>query len=141
MDKRFIRLGYAIEYPLALIALILLWTQAAGQAHADLVYWYWKLGITLTAAFACVKATQAALDGERAWNGRTLRWLAVVAILVVGAGLVTYYGHLYYEEQDTGDEEQEEPALTIDGVDISRVVWERREGLINPISHPPPPIS
>lgn len=112
MDKRLIRLAYAIEFPIALIAFFTLWSQAAGQGHLDLIYWYWKVAIGVVGALACVKATQSVFEGERAWSGRTIGWLSVVAALMLAAGLVTYYAHVYYEEQDNGDEE-DQPAVTM----------------------------
>jgi hypothetical protein len=123
VDKRLIRLAYAIEYPIALIAFFTLWSQAAGQGHLDLIYWYWKAAIGLAAALACVKATQSVFEGERAWTGRTVGWLSVVAALMLVAGLVTYYAHIYYEEQDSDEEDQ--PAVTMTS---NRV--------IKPASHP-----
>jgi hypothetical protein len=114
-----LRLLYAVEFLIALIAILLLWTQAAGQAHVDLVYWYWKAGIALAAAYAVVRATRAAAAAERAWNAGTLRWLAALAALVAAAGMVTYYAHLYYEDQ-SDEETQEEPAVTIDGARAGR---------------------
>jgi len=40
--------------------------------------------------------------GERAWNGKTLRWLGILLVLLVGCGLASYYVHQYVE-----------PAMTI----------------------------
>jgi hypothetical protein len=116
VDKRFIRLAYAIEFPLVLIAFFMLWREVAGESHLELIFWYWKLGIGLGVAWAAVKATAAAISGERAWNVRTVRWVTVIAVLMLIGGLVTYYGHLYYEDQGDGsDEEQDEPAITVEG--------------------------
>jgi hypothetical protein len=113
VDKRLIRLAYAIGFLIALLALLVLWSQVAGQGHLDLISWYWKLGIALAASFACMKATQAAFEGERAWNRRTLGWLSLLVVLMFGAAMVTYYAHLYYEDQDPA-EEGDEQAVAIE---------------------------
>jgi len=104
MDSKLLRVIYVFEFLLALIAVYVVWSQSGTQYHLDLMAWYWKLGIGLAAAYAVVKATAAALTAERAWNGRTLRWLAALLALAAAAGLVTYYYHLY----EPGDEEQPE---------------------------------
>jgi hypothetical protein len=104
MDSKLLRVIYVFEFLIALIAVYVVWSQSATQYHLDLMAWYWKLGIGFAAAYAVVKATAAALTGERAWNGRTLRWLATLLALAAAAGLVTYYYHLY----EPADEEQPE---------------------------------
>lgn len=89
------------------------WGQVAGQAHLDLVFWYWKLGLGLAIAYACVRATAAAVEHGRAWNLRTVKWLAILVVLGFGAGMVTYYVHLYYETPEEEEViEEEEPAYT-----------------------------
>jgi hypothetical protein len=133
VDKRLIRLIYAIEFPVALIAFFILWREVAGEGHLELIFWYWKLGIGLAVAWASVNATAAAIGAEHAWNSRTLRWIAVIALLMLIGGLVTYYGHLYYEDQgDTGDENQEEPSLTVEGAGTVRTAVLRCGGFVQP---------
>ncbi len=112
VNHRLYRLAYAIEFLIALPVVFAVWGQAAGQGHLDLVFWYWKLGLALAIAWAAVRATAAAVEHERAWNLRTLKWVAVVGLLAVGAGMVTYYFHLYYEGEEEVIEEEEDPAFT-----------------------------
>jgi hypothetical protein len=99
------RLFYAIEFLIALIATYTVWSQVGGQYHLDLMAWYWKLCLGAGIAFAAVRATAAAVKGERAWNARTLRWISVVLALALVCGLVTYYYHLNEPPPDDDDQE------------------------------------
>src|SRR5437762_13999341 len=101
-----LRLAYATQLLIAVIAVFLLWSQVGGQGHLDLMPWYLKLGLGAGSAFAAVRATAASMGRQSAWNTRTLRWLGILLALLLGCGLATYYYHLYYE--DTGDEQPED---------------------------------
>jgi hypothetical protein len=70
--------------------------------------WYWKLFLGAGIAFAAVKATAAAVAGQRAWNGRTLRWISIILALALACGAVTYYYHL--TEPPPDDEDQQDTA-------------------------------
>jgi len=100
-----LRLAYATQFLIAVIAVFVLWSQVGGQSHLDLMPWYLKLGLGVGAAYASVKATVAAVAQERAWNGGSLKWLGIMLALLLGCGVATYYYHLYGEsdEQDEGD--------------------------------------
>jgi hypothetical protein len=97
-----LRLAYAIEFLIALIAVFVLWSEVGGQSHLDLMPWYVKLGLGAGAAFAVVKATAAAVSQE---NGRTLKWFGILLVLLIGCGLASYYCHLYLEQDD--DDQQD----------------------------------
>ena len=105
MDRKLLRLVYIFEFLVALIAVFTLWSQVGGQAHLDLMAWYFKLGLGVGMAYATVRATGAAVAGERAWNGGTLRWTGILVALAIAAGAITYYYHVY----EPGDDEQDEP--------------------------------
>ncbi|HWQ52643.1 MAG TPA: hypothetical protein VN442_03090 [Bryobacteraceae bacterium] len=130
MDNRLIRLAYTIEFLIALLAVFAVWGQVAGQAHLDLVFWYWKLGLVPAIAYACVRATGAAMEREHTWNSRTIGWVGVVVLLGLLAGMVTYYVHLYYEPQEEEETEEEEPAYTATRVQLASVGL-RRDGLVH----------
>jgi len=98
------RLAYTTLFLIALLAVFELWSQVGGQSHLDLMPWYLKLVLSTGAAFAVVKATAAAVAGERPWNYTTLRWAIILALLLVGCGLASYYVHLYGEQ-----DEEEQP--------------------------------
>src|ERR1035438_457114 len=100
-----LRLAYATQFLIALIAVFTLWSQVGGQSHLDLMPWYLKLGLGVGAAFAAVKATAAAVSGSHAWNAGTLKWFGILLLLLTGCGLASYYCHMYLEtdEEDQPD--------------------------------------
>jgi len=104
-----LRLAYATQFLIALIAVFVLWSQVGGQSHLDYMAWQAKLLLGGGAAFAVVKATAASVSGERAWNGKTLRWFGILLVLLVGCGLVSYYVHLYVEPDE--DNQQNDSAM------------------------------
>ena len=106
METRFLRLIYAAEFLLALIAVLTLWSQVGGQTHLDMMPWYFKLFLDTAMAYAIVRATASAVAGTRAWNAGTLRWMGMLAAMAVAAGLLTYFYHLY----EADEEEEGEPA-------------------------------
>jgi hypothetical protein len=99
------RLAYTTLFLIALLAVFELWSQVGGQTHLDLMPWYLKLFLGTGAAFCVVKATAAAVAGDRAWNRQTLRWAGILLLLLVCCGLASYYVHLYDEQ----DEDQDQP--------------------------------
>jgi len=103
-----LRLAYATQFLIALIAIFVLWSQVGGQGHLDLVPWQAKLLLGTGAAFCIVKSTAAAVAGERAWNGKTLRWLSILLVMLICCGLASYYVHLYSESDD--DDQQDNSA-------------------------------
>src|SRR5271166_671983 len=100
-----LRLAYATQFLIALLAVFTLWSQVGGQSHLDLMPWYLKLGLGAGAAFAVVKATAAAVAGSHSWNAGTLKWFGILLLLVAGCGLASYYCHMYLEtdEEDQTD--------------------------------------
>jgi hypothetical protein len=100
MDQRHWRAVYALEFFVALPAIYTVWSQVGGQGHLDQMDWRWKLGIGVALAYASVKATAAAVAGERAWNARALRWISIVLALAAAAVVVTYYYHLYESPEE-----------------------------------------
>ena len=102
-----LRLAYATQFLIALIAVYVLWSQVGGQAHLDLLPWTVKLGLGLAASYCIVRATAASVGADRAWNPQSLRWLAF-ALLVLGAcGFATYYAHINLEDSDEADPQQD----------------------------------
>jgi len=99
-----LRLAYATQFLLAIIAVFLLWSEVGGQSHLDLMPWYLKLGLGGGAALSVVKATVASVEGKTPWNVRTLRWLGILIVLLVGCGMSSYYEHLYGEQDESDDE-------------------------------------
>jgi hypothetical protein len=115
-----LRLAYATQFLIAAIAVYELWGQVGGQSHLDVMPWYVKLGLGAGAALAVVKATQAAVSHEHAWNSGTLKWFGILLVLLVGCGLASYYCHLYLE--DNGDEDSGDNSA-VGWVMPNRAVW------------------
>ena len=108
MDSKLLRLAYIAEFLLALVAVFTVWGQVGGQTHLDLMAWYFKLFFAAAISYAAVRATQAAVGHERAWNGRVVGWLVVILILSAAAGMITYYYHVY----EPTDEDEGQPTQT-----------------------------
>lgn len=112
MDHRFLRALYAFEFLLALVAVYTVWSQVGGQGHLDQMDWRWKLALGVGIAYSAVKATGAAVSGDRAWNVASLRWLSMVLALSAAAAFVTYYYHQYEPlEEEESIAEEEEPVV------------------------------
>jgi hypothetical protein len=107
-----LRLFYAIEFLIAIIATYTIWSQVGGQGHLDLMAWYWKLFLGVGLSFAAVKATAAAVAGQKAWNGRTLKWISIILALSLAAGAITYYYHLTEPPPDEEDQQDTSPTQT-----------------------------
>ena len=103
-----LRLAYATEFLIAVIAVFTLWSEVGGQSHLDLMPWYLKLALGAGAALAAVNATKAAVDGPRGWNAASLKWFGIVLALLIGCGLASYYFHVYGES----DEEEQDESIT-----------------------------
>jgi hypothetical protein len=112
MDQRLLRALYALEFLVSLIAIYTVWAQVGGQGHLDQMDWRWKLVLGMGIAVATVKATGAAVAGERTWNLRSLRWVSVVIAFCAVAAFITYYYHLYEPiEEEEGVAEEEQPMI------------------------------
>jgi hypothetical protein len=108
-----LRLAYATQFLIAVIAVFVLWSEVGGQTHLDLMPWYLKLGLGGGAAFAAVKATAAAVSGQTAWNGGTLKWLGILLVLLIGCGLTSYFVHLYGESDDEDQDQDQTMSLPL----------------------------
>jgi len=114
-----LRLAYPTLFLIALIAVFVTWSEVGGPSHLELLPWYVKLLLGFAAAIAVVRASAAAVAGERAWNSRSLRWLGLLLVLAIACGLSSYYAHMYLE--DTGDESDEQQDTTVS------LMWNRLE--------------
>jgi hypothetical protein len=108
-----LRLAYTTLFLIALLAVFELWSQVGGQTHLDLMPWYIKLVLGVSAAFCVVKAAESAMTGEKAWNRRTLRWTGILVVLLVCCGLASYWVHLYGEEDDDQDDQTQQSVSRI----------------------------
>jgi hypothetical protein len=102
-----LRLAYITLFLIALIAIFVLWAQVGGQSHLDLLPWYIKAGLGFAAAFSIVRAASASVAGERGWNGHSVRWVGVTLAVLFLCGLASYYAHVYLEDVDDEDSQDD----------------------------------
>jgi hypothetical protein len=115
-----LRLAYATQFLIALIAIIVLWSQVGGQDHFDLTPWFLKLALSGAAAFVIVKATAAAVAREPAWNGGTLKWFGILLVILIACGLVTLWVHNNLEDDDSGQSNSSTTSIHIQTGDHSQ---------------------
>jgi hypothetical protein len=103
MRPKLLRLVYAFEFLIALVAIFTAWSEIGGQAALDLMHWCWKLGLSLALAVAIVLYTAALVSEESIWTLRSARWLTAIIVVAVAMGGVTYY-YVMQEEAADSDE-------------------------------------
>jgi len=103
MNDKLLRLAYAFEFLLAIVAIFTAWSEIGGQGALDLMHWGWKLGFSLVLAWAIVAYTIAICDSGSWWTLRSARWLAAIVVTVVAMGIVTYF---YALQVDTGESDE-----------------------------------
>jgi hypothetical protein len=125
-----LRLAYAFEFFIALIAIISLWSEVGGEGHLDLMPWYLKLGCIVGLAWCCVRFTAGLVEQrveqqveqqnverqnverQKVWTRRTLGWFAGILLFCIAMAGITYYYHLH-EEQDDQDDDTSSAAVNI----------------------------
>jgi drug/metabolite transporter (DMT)-like permease len=103
MTVKWLRLAYVGEFLLALVAIFTAWSEIAGQAPLDLMYWAWKFGLGTALALAIVAYTDALVREEAIWTMRSARWLAMIVLLMLAMGALTFYYALQDEAGDSDD--------------------------------------
>lgn len=103
MRPKLLRLVYAFEFLIALIAIFTAWSEIGGQAALDLMHWGWKLGLSSALAGAIVAYTAALVSQEPIWTLRSTRWLTAIIIVAVAMAGVTYY---YVKQEDGADSDE-----------------------------------
>jgi hypothetical protein len=103
MTQKLLRLIYAFEFLIALVAIFTAWSEIGGQAALDLMHWGWKLGFSIGLASATVAYTAAVVAEEKLWTLRSTRWLAAIVLLVLAIGVVTYF---YVLQEDSGESDE-----------------------------------
>jgi len=104
LNPSWLRLAYALEFFVAVIAIISLWSEIGGEGHLDLMPWYTKLGCILGLAWCCVRFTAGLVEQQKLWTQRTVAWFAGILLFCIAMGAITYYYHLH-EEPDDGDDD------------------------------------
>jgi hypothetical protein len=108
MDSRFLRIAYAVQFAVMMMAVFEVWGQVGGQNHLDLMPWYAKLLLAVGVSLAAVKATAAAVERDKLRNKRTVIWLSAALAFMIAMGAITYYEHLH---EPTDDEEDAPPQV------------------------------
>jgi hypothetical protein len=103
MRPKLLRLVYAFEFLVALIAIFTAWSEIGGQAALDLMHWGWKLGLSLALASTIVAYTATLASEDSIWSLRSARWLTAIIIVAVVMGGITYY-YVMQEEAVDSDE-------------------------------------
>jgi hypothetical protein len=105
MESRILRVAYTIEFLIALIAGLEFWRYVGGPTHLDDVPWFWKAILSLAIASTVVKITSS--ETLR----KALTWVAVLAVLLIGCGLLSYYAHINEPQDESDDQQQNVPTL------------------------------
>jgi hypothetical protein len=95
-----LRLAYAVEFLVALIAILNVWSEVGGQGHLDLMPWHIKLACIAGLAWCCVRFTAGIVEQNKIWTRRTVAWFAGILLFCIAMGGITYYYHLHEEPED-----------------------------------------
>lgn len=120
-----LRLAYAVEFLVALIAILNVWSEVGGQGHLDLMPWYIKLACIAGLAWCCVRFTAGIVEQSKVWTRRTIVWFAGILLFGIAMGGITYYYHLHEEPED---EDQDTTAASIRMVTPGVFLYDARKG-------------
>jgi len=100
-----VRLAYAVEFLLALIAIVILWSEVGGQGHMDLLPWYSKLSCVLALAWCCVRFTAGMAEQPQIWNRRSIGWFVGIILVGITMAGITFFYHLHEVPDETDSED------------------------------------
>lgn len=103
MTVQRLRLIYAFEFLIAMMAIFTSWSEIGGQSALDLMSWGWKFGFSVLLAGSIVAFTASIVASQSFWTLRSARWLTAIVLIIVGMGVVTYFYSLQ-EDAGTTDE-------------------------------------
>ena len=103
MTPKLLRILYAFEFLIALIAIFTAWSEIGGQAALDLMHWGWKFGLSLALAGSFVAYTAAVVSQASPWTLRSARWLSAMLLVLIAMGVVTYFYVLLDEASEPDD--------------------------------------
>jgi hypothetical protein len=111
MPNKLLRPLLVVEFLIAIQVVFTFWSEVGEQYHLDLMFWPWKAGVGLLAAWLITAITAGLVrsDGaitRRIWVMGTLL-IATMAI----AGYVTYYYHMN-EPDDEEDQQTAQPTIS-----------------------------
>ena len=99
-----LRLAYAVEFLVALLAILNVWSEVGGQGHLDLMPWYIKFACIFGLAWCSVRFTAGMVEQSTVWTRRTIAWFAGILLFGIAMGGITYYYHLHEEPQDDDED-------------------------------------
>jgi hypothetical protein len=112
MTPKYLRIVFFSEFLVAVIAVFTAWSEIGGQAALDIMPWGWKFGLGIGLSVALAAYSAALISSSSIWNARSAKWLAVMIVLLLAMGVVTYYYVLQIENTDTG-QDQENSAVSL----------------------------
>jgi hypothetical protein len=110
MRNSLLRPFLVFEFLVAILAVFTLWSQVGGEYHLDLMFWPWKLGLGVGAAWLIVAMTAALARNGGEFKGRVLLYASLLLTLILAAGVVTYYYHV--NEPPDDDDDDDTPTMT-----------------------------
>jgi len=109
MRNRLLRPLLIIEFLIAIQTIFTFWSEVGGQYHLDLMFWPWKFGLSITAALLIVTITGNLVQNNGTITRYALTLCSFLIVVVVVAGLVTWFYHLN-EPPDQDQQSDDEPA-------------------------------
>jgi len=109
MRSRLIRPLLVFEFLIAIEVWLTFWSQVGGQYDLDLMFWPWKFGLTVAAAWLTTAITaelfRGAPEKPGALTRRGIIYAALLFAVIAMAGVVTYYYHMNEpaDEDNGGD--------------------------------------
>jgi len=114
MRPRFLRPLLVFEFLIAIEVWLTFWSQVGGQYHLDLMFWPWKFGLTVAAAWLTTAITaelfhSAPVDESpeksNVLSRRAVTYAALLFAVIVTAGVVTYYYHMNEPADDQNNDD------------------------------------
>jgi hypothetical protein len=109
MRNRLLRPFIIVEFLIAIQAVFTFWSEVGGQYHLDLMFWPWKFGLSIAASGLIVAITSSLVQNNGAITRLALTLCSFLILVVVVAGMVTYFYHLN-EPPEQDDQTDEAPA-------------------------------
>ena len=111
MPKSLLRPLLIVEFLIALECIYTAWSEVGGQYHLDLMFWPWKLGVGLAAAWLITAITGNIVKNEGAIRRRVMVYASLLCLVAATAGVVTWYYH-NHEPVDQQDEDDDDDSVT-----------------------------
>jgi hypothetical protein len=108
MPARFLRPLLIVEFLIALQVVFTCWSQIGGQYHLDLMFWPWKMGVSIVAALLTTAITANLIRTDGAIGRKTWLYGTLLLATIAVAGIVTYYYHVNEPQDD--DTQDDQPA-------------------------------